>query len=145
MVQSRGGVRDAGWTDRERLEIDLAAYNRGEGPDKFLRGAAANADETARQRKLLQGVPTSAEYRGGAVRYLKVPERPEEAYRCLVGTAHVRLRRTREMSELSYRRQVWWADDVPFGVVQMEDVVRDPIDNAILSRVRWQLTRVSRR
>jgi hypothetical protein len=144
ITHSHGGARDAAWTDRERLEIDLAAYNRGEGPDKFLRGAAANTDESARQRKLLQGVPTSAEYRGGAVRYLKVPERPEEAYGCLVGTAHVRLRRTREMAELSYRRQVWWADEVPFGVVQMEDVVRDPIDNAILSRVRWQLTRVSR-
>ncbi len=144
IVQTRGGARDAVWTDRERLEVDIAAYERGDGPDKFLTGATSNLDERGRQQKLLQGVPAKAEYRGGAVRYLKVPERPQEAYRCLVATAHVRLRRTAEMGELSYRRQVWWADEVPFGVVQMEDLVRDPVDNAILSRVRWQLTRVDR-
>ena len=137
-VLSRGGTRDARSVDRDRFTIDLAAYAAGAAPDRFL---LVEDDSRPRIIKLLAGLPSPSEYRGGSVRYLKLPLRPTEAYRCTVAGAGVRVRRTETAPELAYRRQVWWAEEVPFGVVQLDDTIRDPVDNSIVTRLRWQLSR----
>lgn len=138
-VVSRGGARDSRSVERDRFAIDIGRFEAGASPESFL-----DCEVSVRPRlvKLLAGLPAVAEYRGGAVRYLKLPLRPTEAFRCTVAGAGVRVRRTEAAPELAYRRQLWWSDEVPFGVVQMDDTIRDPVDNAFVARLRWQLTRI---
>jgi hypothetical protein len=138
-VLTRGGARDARSVDRDRIDIDLTRFEAGASPAEFL---LTNTADRAKLVKLLSGLPAVADYRGGAIRYLKLPLRPTEAFRCVVAGAGVRVRRTETAPELAYRRQIWWSDEVPFGVVQFDDTIRDPLDNSFVARLRWQLTRV---
>lgn len=138
-VLSRGGSRDTRSVERERFTIDLKSYAEGARPDRFL---IVDAAPRPRIIKLLAGLPTAVDYRGGAIRYLKLPLRPKEAFRCTVVGAGIRVRRTETAPELTYRRQVWWSDEIPFGVVQLDDTIRDPADNSLVTRLRWQLSRV---
>jgi hypothetical protein len=140
IVRRSGGSRDALSVDTERIPIAPQVFDALKPPSEFVRPQGAAIDHE-RRCKVLQGMPHAAEYRfDPVVRYLKLPVRPKLAFTCRVAVAHVQMRRTTEGSLLNYRRRVWWSDEVPFGVVQLEDTVRDPADNTIVARQLWTLS-----
>jgi hypothetical protein len=59
----------------------------------------------------------------------------------LIAGASVLYRAREDGPTLRYRRVVWWNPEVPFGVVQIEDTVTDPHDNAVVYRQRLTAVR----
>lgn len=105
-----------------------------------------SAGERASHREaalFLQGLPRPVEYRPGSTRYLKTALRTD-AFQCQMAAAHVLHRATPDGPALSYRRAVWLCSEVPFGVLQIEDTVLDPRDNAIVFKQRLTAVRTSR-
>jgi hypothetical protein len=140
ITRRSGGSRDAVSVDIEQVEINAASFDAFKPPGEFVR-SAGNSTDNARRLKLLQGMPHAAEYRiDPIVRYVKLPFRPRLAYACRVAVAHVQMQREVDGPLYNYRRRVWWSDEVPFGVVQLEDTIRDPSDNTIVARQLWTLS-----
>ncbi|MBI5757429.1 MAG: hypothetical protein HZA46_02790 [Planctomycetales bacterium] len=115
-----------------------SAFLAGEWPSKFLCKASPDVSDsqmTAAKRAVV-GLPVAVEYRPGSVRHVKTPLR-RNAFRCQLAVASFRHRIGDVETEFSYRRVLWLCPDVPFGVLQFEDTVIDPRDNAVVFRQRW--------
>lgn len=134
-----------------RLLLDRRALEAEGGlPEAIVEPPAGNA-ERARAIRFLSGLPQPKPYVADRVRYLKTPLR-NDAFRCEVASASILYRLRKDAPALRYRRTVWWsrkadpadapgAAEVPFGIVQIEDTVSDPSDNAILHRQRFTAVR----
>ena len=133
--------------------LDSPTPNQVVGPQKpapVANGATSRVWMRSQLDSFLRGVPyLKAQYRPGGVRYLKTPYRPHEAFRAWLMSAHVEQfipepdRSEMAAQRFSYRRDVWLSDAVPFGVLQLDDTLRDPTDNTILSRQRWTMINCS--
>ncbi|MGQ0636217.1 MAG: hypothetical protein ACT4QC_16510 [Planctomycetaceae bacterium] len=137
----RTGDFEAG-SESLSLVLDLAAWREGgkasdvlqqPGPDLTLKRQEA--------LRFLNGLPKPVSWSATTVRYLKTPLR-SDAFKCRVAVAAVAYRSSAENRPLRYRRAVWWCDEVPFGVMQIEESVTDPRDNAIVHKQRWMADRV---
>ncbi|MFM8221111.1 MAG: hypothetical protein ACKOJF_19545, partial [Planctomycetaceae bacterium] len=87
--------------------------------------------------------PTSApQYRWGSTRYLKTPLQGD-ALACRLLSASVPLPAQAGRGPVRSRRVVWWADELSWGAVQIEDTLLDAADHTILSRRRYRLVSLS--
>ena len=135
------------------LEVDLSTLtDPQESKESGNHGAAmasttGSAGETEKgptpAGRFLLGLPWVAgtpapQYRWGSTRYLKTPLQGD-AIACRLLSASVLLPAQGGRGPVRSRRVVWWADELPWGAVQIEDTLTDAVDNTILSRRRYRL------
>ena len=125
-------------TDDRLVCVAETAFLAGEWPKTFLRKSSPDVPDSqmAAAKRAVVGLPVAVEYRPGSVRYVKTPLR-KNAFRCQLAVASFRHRNSDAEAELSYRRMLWLCPEVPFGVLQLEDTVTDPRDNAVVFRQGW--------
>jgi hypothetical protein len=129
----------------ETYWIDVAAFAAGRPPANFILWPAGPPAEGERQTAIAfwHGVPRPARYTSLIDRYLKFPRLRRDAFRCRQAYARVRARLEGNREPFSFRRDVWFCDELPFGVAQFEDQVIDGT-NTIATRQRWQVVATGR-
>lgn len=136
MLQVVDVTRGTGETaTTERLYLDAAALEAGRHTAEILYWPLSRPTPGQQRADLtfIRGLPRLIAYQGGQVRYLKVPLR-REAFRCQRAAARVLHQPERSPRTLQYRCDVWLTEDVPFGVVQVEYTVSDPLTGQVFSR-----------
>lgn len=133
-------VTDPGASEPTRYVISLDRKKLAGG--KGIAASLVDASGGDRQAviRFLAGLPRPVKYGADKIRYLHTPLR-RDAFACMAGGASVGFKPQAKGRELRYRRLIWWNDEVPFGVVQIEDTTNDPRDNAVLFRQRLTVTR----
>lgn len=129
-----------GMSRKETYWIDSAAFGAGAPPEKFLLWPEGLPDEAQRQAagSFWCGLPRPVRYTSLIDRYLKFPALRRDAFRCRQAYARVSGRQDPPGERFSFRRDVWFCEELPFGVAQFEDQVIDRA-NTIVTRQRWQV------
>jgi hypothetical protein len=129
----------------ETYWIDVAAFAAGEASAKFILWPQGPPAETQRLAadNFWRGLPRAAPYTSLIDRYLKLSTLRRDAFRCRQAYARVGYQEQRHGDPFWYRRDVWFCDELPFGVAQFENQVIDRT-NTIVSRQRWQAIAVGR-
>ena len=100
----------------------------------------ANSDAVGLVRQFFAGLPGNVTYRiDPRPRYIRTRLR-EDALECRLVSASVLHQAGPHLPSARYRRQVWWCPELPWGAVQIEDTVADPVDNSVIARTRWRLS-----
>ncbi len=118
------------------LAIDVEAFNSGKKSSVFLKssdGGGLPRDQLLAAQRLVTGLPQSVEYRPGHIRYLKMPLRPDKAFRCQRAAAQVLFQPKHADHDLRYRVDLWLCDEIPFGVAQIEITITDPPTGQMLT------------
>jgi hypothetical protein len=124
--------------------IDPSAFNAGETPAQFLVSESLPKGETKeRAEAFLLGVPVVRPYRRENVRYLKTPLR-HDAFTCRKAAAQVAVADPKSGRTYVHRIEVWLTAAVPFGVLQLEQTVRDDETDELLSARRLTAVATSR-
>jgi hypothetical protein len=124
--------------------IDPSAFNAGETPAQFLVSESLPKGETKeRAEAFLLGVPVVRPYRRENVRYLKTPLR-HDAFTCRKAAAQVAVADPKSGRTYVHRIEVWFTAAVPFGVLQLEQTVRDDETDELLSARRLTAVATSR-
>jgi hypothetical protein len=89
------------------------------------------------------GLPSVRPYRRENVRYLKTPLR-NDAFACRKAAAQVAVEDPHTGRTSIYRSEVWLTAAVPFGVLQIEQTVRDDETDELLSARRLTAVATSR-
>jgi hypothetical protein len=125
--------------------IDASAFNVGETPAQFLVSESLPAGETKeRAEAFLLGVPIVRPYRRENVRYLKSPLR-HDAFTCRKAAAQVAVDDPKSGRTSVHRIEVWLTAAVPFGVLQIEQTVRDDETDELISARRLTAVATNRR
>lgn len=124
--------------------IDAALFSAGRPPAEFLVWPEGMPAEPQRQAAInvWQGLPRPAPYVSAVDRYLRLPLR-RDAFRCRQGYARVAYRADEQSPVHAYRRDVWFSQEVPFGLVQFEDQVIDA-GGGVVARQRWRMVATGR-
>jgi len=151
------------WLEGETLlEVDLSALaeappDPGKGGEPIATapgpsaGPSRTGDPTARPdpspgERFLRGLPlvgsNPVQYRWGSTRYLKTVLQ-RDALPCRLLSASVLLPAEANRGSVRSRRVVWWSEELPWGVVQIEDTLADAVDNTLLARRRYRLVSLS--
>jgi hypothetical protein len=134
-------------TKQERTQtfvIDSSAFNAGETPAQFLVGETLPAGETPEEgTAFLLGLPSVRPYRRESVRYLRTPLR-RDAFTCRKAAAQVKLEDPQSGRTCVYRIEVWLTAAVSFGVLQLEQTVRDDETDELMSVRRLTAVATSR-
>jgi hypothetical protein len=145
-VRQIAATWDAG-TKRERtlsFVIDPASFNVGKGPQKFVVSESLPEGETKEQGDaFLLGLPTIRPYRRENLRYLKTPLR-HDAFTCRKAAAQVVVDDPKSGRAYVHRIEVWLTGAVPFGVLQIEQTVRDDETDELVSVRRLTAVATSR-
>ena len=124
-------------SESRTFHVDVTAFRDSQPVDTFLVSPAPSDPQREMIVRFLQGVPKKRLYASSRIRYVKTALRPD-AFRCHVGYTYVELEQSGRT--VQYLRDVWYCDEVPFGVLQWEDRVLDKQTKAILSQQSWRPT-----
>jgi hypothetical protein len=134
-------------TKRERtlsFMIDPAAFYAGKSPADFVASETTPDGETKDQAAaFLLGLPTIRPYRRDGVRYLKAPLR-HDAFTSRKAAAQVAVDDPKSGRAYVHRIEVWVTAAVPFGVLQIEQTVRDDETDELISARRLTAVAASR-
>jgi hypothetical protein len=124
--------------------IDPTSFNAGETPAQFLVSESLPAGETKeRAEAFLLGMPVVRPYRRDNVRYLKTSLR-HDAFTCRKAAAQVAAADSKSERTYVHRIEVWLTAAVPFGVLQIEQTVRDDETDDLISARRLTAVATSR-
>jgi len=107
------------------LVVKTAPFDAGESVAKCVVNGSDHAS------RLLTGLPAKPVYQGRTLRYLKTGLRTD-AFHCWRGVANV----APSVTKRRFRRDVWWTEDLPFGVLQFEDTVTNG-EGAVVYKQHW--------
>jgi len=111
-------------------------------PEARLISEASTDNAPDLARRFFAGLPLPVLYRvDPRPRFVKTRLRTE-AFECRLLSASVLHQADPQLPQSRYRRQVWWCDELPWGALQIEDTVADPVDNSVISRTRWRLAAI---
>jgi len=140
----------ATWNRATKLErtltfwIDPTAFDAGEGPDKFVVRESLPPGVTKEQAvEFLLGLPSIRPYHRETVRYLKTPLR-HDAFTTRKAAAQIRTDDPTSGRTFVHRIDVWLTAAVPFGVLQIEQTVRDDDTDEVISARRLTAVATSR-
>jgi hypothetical protein len=140
----------ATWNRGTKLErtltfwIDPTAFDAGEGPDKFVVRESLPPGVTKEQAvEFLLGLPSIRPYHRETVRYLKTPLR-HDAFTTRKAAAQIRAGDPTSGRTFVHRIDVWLTAAVPFGVLQIEQTVRDDDTDEVISARRLTAVATSR-
>lgn len=134
-------------TERERsgtYPVDVEAFRAGRRPAEFVEwpGDRPSPEDRRHALTFLRGMPRFREYQPGFIRYLKTPLR-REAFRCRRAASRVLHRPGDGDRAYWYRVDVWFCDDVPFGVLQVVTTVSEETSGNVVARRRLTAAAVS--
>ena len=133
----------SGTLREQNFYIDIASFERGDPPDKFI--VWPEGSDLSRPRKMqmayFQGLPHSRTFRPGLISYLKLPA-PINGVRTQRAASQVDLKYNNGTAR-RFRCDLWLADEIPFGIAQIETTVSDPRRGDILLKERWTVTATS--
>ena len=115
--------------------IDVAAFDAGRPVDAFLIGRDDGVALTDEDRTFFRGLPESKQYYSSRIRYTKTPLRTD-AFECHVAYGYVSLNEP-DRPELQQIRDVWYCDEVPFGVLQWQDRTIEASNGDLVARRHW--------
>ena len=85
--------------------------------------------------QLMQGMPTARPYTASGVRWFQpTPDAP--GYRCERAASRVRIH-DRQRGPCWYRCDVWYCDDVPFGLLRWKTTVSQDVSGEIIQVQSW--------
>ena len=142
-----------GILDGHFICIDVEHFEAGQSPSAFLlwpsESAVAseftqipaerhdletsNQDAIQRARSFIRGLPNSKAYNSGFFRYLKTTLRAD-AFRCQRSAAQVVFQKDEQSAKNRHRIDIWYCDDLPFGVARVELTVTHPKTGEIFSK-----------
>ena len=112
-------------------------------PECVVKGANTSRS-TIEAIQLISGLPTPAEYGKPAIVFLRTAIQPN-ALRSYQASASVMAKSAPGQPDIHYTRNVWFCDEVPFGVIQME-VQRRTTATAVPHAVqKYWITKVGKR
>ncbi|HEV7998416.1 MAG TPA: hypothetical protein VGP63_00970 [Planctomycetaceae bacterium] len=124
--------------------IDPTAFDAGQGPDTFVVRESLPDGETKEQAAaFLLGLPSTRPYHRESVRYLKTPLR-HDAFTTRKAAAQIRVDDPQSGRTYVHRIDVWLTAAVPFGVLQIEQTVRDDDTDEVVSARRLTAVATSR-
>jgi len=118
----------------QNFVIDANAFREGKIPSAFL--LADESDPiTTEVLQFFQGVPKARLYSSSQIRHVRLAMR-KDAFQCHKGYTYIEI--PASSGKRQYVRDVWYTDEVPFGVVQWEDRVLELPAKTELSRKYWR-------
>jgi len=126
-----------------RMLIDAAQFHAGASTAEFVRWP--DSANTSNQQKLsdfnfVRALPLKKEYRGGRVRYLRLPLRTD-AFHCQTAAAAVDF--PQESATHQYRCETWLCEELPFGVAQYDVRVTEIESGLMVHLERWTVSACS--
>lgn len=116
--------------------LNTLAFRAGKPVEEFLIGRKDGEELTAEDYTFFRGVPRRMQYFASRIRYEKTDLRTD-AFRCMVGYTNVLLK-GEEGAERRVIRDVWYSEEVPFGVLKWETRLQIPGASASMaSRQLW--------
>jgi hypothetical protein len=137
-----------GGTDRERTEthhIMEERFRDGLRPREFVVWPDSEPAPAEREAAytFLRNLPASRPYNADHVRYVHTAIRPE-AFRCQQAASRVDFKPPGGHRTLSHRSDVWICEQVPFGVLAFETVLRDARSGEPAGYRRFEIVAASR-
>lgn len=141
LIQVERGRGEESTPTRVGYLLKTEAFRAGEPVESFLTGRADGEPISEADRSFFRGMPQRMQYVSSRIRYEKSSLRTN-AFRCHVGYTYVTVPNS-ENSQLKRRivRNVWYTEELPFGVLRWEEHVEDVADRKQVSRQVWQATR----
>lgn len=121
--------------------FDPTKLNAGDPPADFitnLDGTAISDEDAA----FFRGVPRRRAYASSRIRYVGTGIR-KDAFKAHIGYTFVDVPDT-QGRKIRYQRDIWFTDEVPFGVFQFEDKVTNPQTRDSYSRTMWKVSAVGK-
>lgn len=119
-----------------RLNVD--SFRAGESVETFLASRDDGQPLTEADRTFFRGMPRRIQYLGSRIRYEKTHLRTD-AFRCHVGYTYVSVPApNQEQQTLRIIRDIWFCEELPFGILRWEEHVENAADRKQLSRQVWQ-------
>ena len=117
--------------------FDGAKLDAGMRPHEFI--THSNASELSEEElKFFYGVPQRRAYASSRIRYIDTGLR-RDALQAHIGYTYVD-QTVQNNRKLRFQRDVWFSEEVPFGVFQWEDRVSDPKTKETLITTYWKAT-----
>ncbi|MCA8995365.1 MAG: hypothetical protein KDA80_00195 [Planctomycetaceae bacterium] len=115
--------------------VDMEAFQGGEPVVEFLVRRNDGEPLTDEDREFFSGVSGPSQYFSSRVRFERSRLR-RDAFKTHQGYSYVTIKgqNGRTVKQI---RDVWYCEDVPFGILKWEDRVIDARTNAVLSRKFW--------
>lgn len=137
-------------TSQRTLWIDAAGLASGKPPAQILTWfAPVTLEEQLDDLAFIRGLPLMRPYAPGYVRYLKTPLRrdafrtqrvaSEVVYPQEADDASAAKTNESRQPQLRYRMDLWLSEEVPFGTLQWERTLRDPVTGQVLGTQIWQM------
>jgi hypothetical protein len=116
--------------------LDPAAFRAEQPVEEFLLRRQDGSPLTEEDLNFFRGMPRRMQYVSSRIRYVKLPLRTD-AFRCHVGYTAV-TGTSADGSEHHVIRDVWYTEEIPFGVLQWEDRVQMAGSRNVISRKEWR-------
>jgi len=133
--------------------IDVANFESGRSPNEFLLWPSeeavaseftqipiqrreletANREAITRAKTFLRGLPISKSYNSGFIRHLRTTLRTD-AFRCQRSAAQVIFHKNEDAAKHRHRIDIWFCEELPFGVARVELTVTHPATGEVYSK-----------
>ncbi|WP_437185557.1 hypothetical protein SH668x_002668 [Planctomicrobium sp. SH668] len=120
--------------------LDRIAFSEGKPVLEFLKSRGDGAQLTDEDYRFFQGIPQGKQYSSSRIRYDKVELRTD-AFRCHIGYSAAKVEGADGIARHQIR-DVWYCDEIPFGVLKFEDRVEQIDTKQIVRRAPWKAVRV---
>ncbi len=117
--------------------FDVQLLGQGKPPIDFIRNTDGS-ELTPEELSFFRGVPKRRAYGSSRIRYVFTDIRTD-AFKSHIGYTYTDVKNG-SRKKLRYQRDVWFSQEVPFGVFQFEDKVSDSNTKELLSRKLWKIT-----
>ncbi len=132
-----------GGLQRETIFINRGSFLAG----KPVADCVVIGPETIRSAKdavrLISGLPAASTYISSAIRYLPTAIQ-KDAIKCHYAYAYVQEKPTSGQPARHYTRNVWFSDETPFGVVQMDIQIRTTVSDTPHAGQKFWITKVGK-
>lgn len=122
--------------DLQQYLMFAGALHSGKPPVDFVKNIDGTPLSEA-ELAFFRGVPQRRAYASSRIRYVGVGVR-KDAFKAHIGYTYVDVPND-QGKKLRYQRDVWFSEEVPFGLFEFEDKVIDPKSKNVLSRRLWKL------
>ncbi|WP_437230034.1 hypothetical protein SH661x_001749 [Planctomicrobium sp. SH661] len=116
--------------------VDVSKFNLGRPVEEFLVQRQDGSSITDEDLDFFRGMPRTMRYLSSRIRHEKTRLR-KDAIRCQVGYTNATVKGVNG-TDRRVVRDVWYSEEVPFGVLKWEDRVELVSDKQVISRQVWQ-------
>ena len=131
-------TRDA---NQQQYKFLRGPFTQGTPPVTCIRHLDGTEISDAEQA-FFRGIPKRRVYASSRIRYVDAKIR-QDAFKAHIGYSYVDVT-TEEGRKFRHQRDVWFTEEVPFGILQFEDRVTNMKSKDIVSRKLWKVREVGK-